>query len=527
MVYGGKPSTGCHLCRKRKIKCDEARPGCRNCAVYGRPCPGYRPNAVFRHETSKVQWQAKRDVSTSSAVSRQTLTPPADSSDVVEIQRVSPARSSPLTLHALADATWEQRALCYFFDQYTINGQNEDGMGHLEYLPSLYVENDGAGEALSPSSCLRWAVDATALITLANASHAPPLMIKARQGYGKALRILREVLASPTEAVKDETFASVILLSLFEDISGERKGLYSSHTAGFEFLMRSRGVRQLAHQRGREMFGFAFTHTYVEILALGDKPRCDLDWVLAVLRNNDPVERLMLAACKLSQLFVTMQSASTSPDQATVKSWIAAGQQCDFELSQWTLHLPDRWLPLVVYSSHGEQLITYNRISNAVIWNYYRAVRVMVQQLLLNLNRTLNVIIQKNKKFGEPPVTKSTLDESGLRAIIQEMTADLCRSIPFALSDIDTLGRSMSSTESQRPIRAAQGYGLLWPLWYILTCGMPTPAQVNQIRSVLYRIGTTMGINLALVLGREAERLPNDPNSYRAPTIGGHADDQT
>jgi hypothetical protein len=98
-------------------------------------------------------------------------------------------------------------------------------------------------------------------MTLANVTHAPPLMIKARQGYGKAIRSLRAALASPDQAAKDETFASVVLLSLFEDITGERNGLFSSHTAGFEFLMKLRGEDQLGHQQGRDMFNFAYTHT--------------------------------------------------------------------------------------------------------------------------------------------------------------------------------------------------------------------------------------------------------------------------
>ncbi|KAF2725421.1 hypothetical protein K431DRAFT_290543 [Polychaeton citri CBS 116435] len=35
-------STGCATCRKRKIRCDEGRPGCKRCATHGVPCPGYR-----------------------------------------------------------------------------------------------------------------------------------------------------------------------------------------------------------------------------------------------------------------------------------------------------------------------------------------------------------------------------------------------------------------------------------------------------------------------------------------------------
>lgn len=176
---------------------------------------------------------------------------------------------SPLTLQRIADSSWEERAVCYFFDQYAVNCDQKDGMGHLEYLPPLYAragEIDPRGGG-SPAACLRWAVDATALMALANASNATPLMVKARQDYGRALGGLREALASPDSAVKDETFASVMLLSLFEDISGERNGLFSSHTAGFELLMKLRGKSQLNHQRGRDMFNFAYAHT-VRLLTL-------------------------------------------------------------------------------------------------------------------------------------------------------------------------------------------------------------------------------------------------------------------
>lgn len=205
----------------------------------------------------------KNSASSSTGGSAQSSLPTSDASasSVVHRHRNSDSRKNhdnTLTLYSPADATWEQRALCFFFDQYTIKA-DEDG-GHLDYLPPLYAREVGQSSGLTPS-CLKWAVDATALMTLANAKNAPLLMNKARQGYGKALRGLQEALASPVHAVRDETFASVVLLSLYEDISGERNGLFSSHTAGFEFLMKLRGEGQMDHQRGRDMFNFAYTHT--------------------------------------------------------------------------------------------------------------------------------------------------------------------------------------------------------------------------------------------------------------------------
>lgn len=76
-----------------------------------------------------------------------------------------------------------------------------------------------------------------------------------------ALRALREALQSRTQAVQDETFAAVVLLALFEDITGERNGLSSSHTVGIELLMKMRGESQLGHQLGRDLFSYAYAHT--------------------------------------------------------------------------------------------------------------------------------------------------------------------------------------------------------------------------------------------------------------------------
>lgn len=46
-MVGVPRSSGCHLCRKRHVKCDAARPGCANCLRYGAACPGYDRGLKF------------------------------------------------------------------------------------------------------------------------------------------------------------------------------------------------------------------------------------------------------------------------------------------------------------------------------------------------------------------------------------------------------------------------------------------------------------------------------------------------
>ncbi|KAH6719797.1 hypothetical protein BKA61DRAFT_593530 [Leptodontidium sp. MPI-SDFR-AT-0119] len=40
---GPKTRTGCHTCKVRRIKCDEAKPHCKRCTTTGRKCDGYLP----------------------------------------------------------------------------------------------------------------------------------------------------------------------------------------------------------------------------------------------------------------------------------------------------------------------------------------------------------------------------------------------------------------------------------------------------------------------------------------------------
>jgi hypothetical protein len=45
--FSNRTKTGCQTCRKRKKKCDEAKPECQNCRRGGFVCEGY---------TSKTTW---------------------------------------------------------------------------------------------------------------------------------------------------------------------------------------------------------------------------------------------------------------------------------------------------------------------------------------------------------------------------------------------------------------------------------------------------------------------------------------
>ncbi|KAK9849592.1 fungal-specific transcription factor domain-containing protein [Penicillium brevicompactum] len=52
MTPRNRSLTGCGTCRLRRLKCDEARPGCQLCRIFGVPCPGYQ---------GQLQWTQQND----------------------------------------------------------------------------------------------------------------------------------------------------------------------------------------------------------------------------------------------------------------------------------------------------------------------------------------------------------------------------------------------------------------------------------------------------------------------------------
>lgn len=233
-----------------------------------------------------------------------------------------------------------------------------------------------------------------------------------------------------------------------------------------------------------------------------EKPRYRTDWIVEQLDSSDPVIGLMVVASKLSRLFLEASSYHGPFGLVEIEklvSWIEAGRLLDVEMAQWAQTLPNHWLPLAVYSPTGEHLLTYQRIAVAAIWKYYRAVRIILQRLMLELSQTLTSVVEDREVYAEV-----FQGDAGVADVIKDMITDTCRSIPYCFGDVDMSGNPPSSSINDKPrIRAIYGYIMLWPLWYIYSCGLATPTQTEQLRSALARVGSALGIRLALVLARD------------------------
>ncbi len=60
-MVGIPRSRGCLLCIRRRVRCDEGRPGCARCVTYGTECPGYGRSAKFVDGKHQVRRRAKAE----------------------------------------------------------------------------------------------------------------------------------------------------------------------------------------------------------------------------------------------------------------------------------------------------------------------------------------------------------------------------------------------------------------------------------------------------------------------------------
>lgn len=148
-------------------------------------------------------------------------------------------------------------------------------------------------------------------------------------------------------------------------------------------------------------------------------------------------------------------------------------------------------------------VILHPDITSAGGWNCYRGTGIILQQTLLQIHRYLDGCTGKVWKYEA--ICSLRLPQE----IIIDMATEICQTLPFALGEIDPLGRpTPCSSRGLTNIKAVQGFALLWPIFSVTQCGYATDAQEAQARSALCQIGSTHGIRLGVAVGQEV--LPMD-----------------
>ncbi|OJD38006.1 c6 finger domain protein [Diplodia corticola] len=458
MVYCGPPSRGCETCRKRKIRCDQLPlpDGCSQCSKAKRQCPGYRDlqQVLFRNESAKVERRVQRS---SQPKKKQSTAPPvrhpsANSSS----SSFSFAHTYPQALASSEDAPVQEKTDSStlvirrpgwagnpgparltntrdVFDHGTATGlyalvpsMDDRAAGFFFSNFCNYVVFSAAGDAgpgpvaqpgmradlwqTSIDPHLFTSMKAVGLYGLYRHSRNPEFEKLAWRRYLDAIRVTNEALRNPAVATKDSSLLAVIILGLFESISGRtRQSLeaWENHVNGAAALVSMRGRRQLESAVGRRML-MQITSSLLISCLQRDVP------------FPEPIKELMLDATtdglvdpanplyRLREIMVAVADFRSAWRQGAVwdyRAVVVRSQELDGEMAALVSSLPPSWHYRVVHTTDDPEIVVnghyhvYSNYWQAQVWNSIRTCRLLVlnmmrQALLAGFARTPPVFDQ-------------------------------------------------------------------------------------------------------------------------------------
>ncbi|CAK7563223.1 MAG: hypothetical protein SEPTF4163_001086 [Sporothrix epigloea] len=278
-MVGVPRSRGCLLCVRRRVRCDEGRPGCAKCATYRVECPGYDRSLKFvtgKHQVRKRgQGRDQSDPSSSEGSAISAATPALDASsstqqEANDYSNDDTPRESRGTSNVIVPV---------FFDPsspgtppYGIPPSPRDGRAAYVNTILEMVNMDQPRESLFYGSwfnqvperlgrklTLDSAVCSFAMHLLGKSRGDKVLVMQSRQLYGQSLAALQAALNHPVEWRSSETLCTTMVMCLYElfaDTSKASTG-WLQHSSAVAKLIQHRGISGFEEHWDKAMF-FSF-----------------------------------------------------------------------------------------------------------------------------------------------------------------------------------------------------------------------------------------------------------------------------
>ncbi|GFF55178.1 hypothetical protein IFM46972_10204 [Aspergillus udagawae] len=349
---------GCKNCRTRRIKCNELRPRCSQCARAGLTCSGYRNpvDLIFRDQTS--------------CITRKYHT--AESKVIPQSRHSQPSRpSSPTAI--IPRLPLEEIAWWYYFENFNI--MRPSGASVHRPYPS------------QPSPVIP-SVAAVGLAALAVVHSDPHLMQLARQKYSSALRILVRAISHPDELRQGRTALSSFNLSMFEMI------VYDNfHPASHGWLRHMHGttalLRSLELTEGaptveiRTLLQIAYTAALACLISGLHVPR----YLVELLQYGGntkggelllPLTDLFTILCKLVNLH---RATFCTNDTVRNHQFINTALNTYQDLESWITSIPVWWIDPI---RTGQAPRIDDECWIMRVWVYYRLCRILAHKAILD-----------------------------------------------------------------------------------------------------------------------------------------------
>jgi len=491
-------------------KCDAKPGGCSQCQRTGRECPGYRKqiDVIFQDQSERVV--RKEQIRATKKLIKSTTTEDRAREESIDGAVVRDQRSLDLTISI--SPSIEERATCFFVSS-DAAGIAAPGFGDLEGATARHLWS-----VMDP--LLTTSVKAASLASYARFVYSADLERTSRYAYVDALRRCNTALASPTEATKDSTLLSVLLLGHYEMTTGKtHKSMddWAAHARGSSMLLRLRGREQFRTAIGRRMFLQATSNilgaSLQRNLRVPDyivEMTNDLGDITAglndYLRTGTSAFKTML---DINQFRCDINDGLVSDPESLIARALELDASLatvwDEPLPKWrfeTHHL-DAYDPEAIFD--GVYHI-YPSPWSARYWNSLRLFRAMMHE---QVRRTLMAGLTSHPPiFTETPYALLFQTSTDM---CHQMQAEILASVPEALGYVQKLDSpgpgyvSFSHLAYNPSSSYGAGGSVIWPLWYAGTMTVTTPRVGAYCVRSLRKIGETMGSRQALFMADDVE----------------------
>ena len=217
------------------------------------------------------------------------------------------------------------------------------------------------------------------------------------------------------------------------------------------------------------------------------------------LESETPEEAAATALSRLSIKYCNLRASMSSfHDHSDPDHIISTACAIDAEYAEWARSCPIQYIYNTVtlnersdevYSDHYH---VYSNIWIATVWNHYRSVRLLLNELILNQayyvyqNIQESVLLWNDISLLENQILASN-------ATLLQLSQDICSSVPYFL------GFNQNSKSTQTP-KTVNGNLLLWPLYTAACTDLVSGMMRDWVAGRLRWISEVMGIRQATPL---------------------------
>ncbi|MCJ1315906.1 hypothetical protein MMC15_001226 [Xylographa vitiligo] len=272
--------------------------------------------------------------------------------------------------HNLAP-TISERATGYFYNHYVVGA---DG-------PWDHILNEN----------MTASIEALGLAGFSHAAHAPKIMIQAREQYLRAIRLTNAALRSPRDVKKDSTMLSIMILGMFETVTGRTQRsleAWANHVNGAAALLKIRGPEQMITPGGRRIFAQVISTLVTTCLG----HQLEMPDHILELRNeavkhqatDDPVWRFF----EFMILFTNFKAQVGHEKIKDPSIVLARALELERMFLSLYSNIPPGWEYTTVYTNAAPDVIyagyyhLYHDFMIAQIWNGVRTFRIMLHEII-------------------------------------------------------------------------------------------------------------------------------------------------